>query len=146
LAEGGGLFMKKIAGVLTLSLVITVSAFAQNKRPLDGRYNETSSIANVNGEDLFYWLYRLPSYMTFDDLVAELCEYLEHRYEFQDLSPGWPIYWDSVQEWKPNPNLAAGVKTMMTRLKRNVSVHIRGLGGNYPPNGMIINYGLYPVR
>jgi hypothetical protein len=133
--------MKKMICSLIFSLVIAVSAFAQNKGPMGGRFDETSSIASIEGEVVMYWLYRLPSYMAFDDLVAELCEYLENRYELLDGGHGWPIYWDLVREWKSNPNLATSVKTMMKRLNRNVSVHIyQRTDGNFSPEGMIINY------
>jgi hypothetical protein len=110
---------------------------------MSGLFDETSSTAEVNGNTLKHWLYKLPSYMTFDDLVAELCEYLENRYEFEGGSSkkGWPIYWDLVKEEKPNPNLADGVKTMMKRLNRNVSVRIvPGPDVRSPPDGMFINY------
>jgi hypothetical protein len=133
--------MKKLICILTVSLVITVSAFAQNSGPLDGRYNEMSSTAQVGTEQHKYWLYKLPSYMTFDDIVVELCEYLENRWEFQNGSKGWSIYWDDTGEWNPSMGLANSVKTMMTRLKRNVSVYFEWDGNmKYPPDGMYINY------
>jgi len=133
--------MNKMVCVLIFSLIIIASAFAQNNGPLRGKYNETSSIAQVGNQQLRYWLYRLPSHTTFDDIVAELCEYLENRYVLPSGSIGWPIYWDNVRVWNPNTNLAPGVKTMMTRLNRNVSVHIiqDNIPG-YPPEGMYINY------
>jgi hypothetical protein len=147
--------MNKPVCMLMLSLIIAVSVFAQNNGPLRGRYGETSSIAPVSDNDvevwagfvrrggqLTYWLYRLPSYMTFDSLVAELCEYLEneHLYGINKQFKGWDIVWDDVREWNPNTDLEISIKTMMRRLNRNVSVCIVERGGNAPTLGMMIHY------
>jgi hypothetical protein len=147
--------MHKLACILTLSLVITVPVFTQSNGPLRGRYSETSSIVPVSdndvevwgrfvqrGGDLTYWLYRLPSYMTFDSIVAELCEYLEneHLYGINKQFKGWNIVWDMVREWNPNTGLETSIKTMMRRLNRNVSVCIVERGGNAPTLGMMIHY------
>jgi len=133
--------MKKIICLVTLSIVIVTSVFAQGNGPLRGKYNETSSTVQVGNEQLRFWLYRLPSHITFDAIVVELCEYLENRYPEPYGNPGWPIYWDGVQEWNPNPDLAPSVITMMRRLNRNVSVHIiQNTSSNYPPEGMYINF------
>jgi hypothetical protein len=134
--------MSKIIFVLTLSLTIAVSVFAQSSGPLHGQYSETSSTAQVGNEQLKYWLYTVPSFMTFDDIVVKLCEYLENELPL-GKKKGWPIYWDNTQEWNSNPNLANSVKTMMTRLKRNVSMTIIEYVNSdtaAPPKGMYINY------
>jgi hypothetical protein len=133
--------MKKIFCMLVFFLLAVVSIFAQSKGPLHGKYSETSSTAEVDGQ-LKYWLYKLPSDMAFDDIVAELCEYLENEIPL-GKDKGWPIYWDNVEEWNPNPNLASSVKAMMKRLKRDVSVTIIRYTNSstaLPPEGMVINY------
>jgi len=133
--------MKKIVCCVSFSLIIIISTFSQSNKPLEGRYNEITSTAQIGNQQLKYWLYRLPSNITFDDIVIELCEYLENRWEFSYGQPGWPISWDHVREVNPNQELANSIKTMMTRLNRNVSVHFYWNGGGQsPPKGMVINY------
>jgi hypothetical protein len=155
--------MDKLVCTFTFFLVFVFSVFAQsNVRGqyglLDGRYSETSSTISERQDEIReirswgtrlesshrYWLYELPSYVSFDTIVAELCEYLEHRYEFPDGGKGWSIYWDAVEEYKPNTGLPTSVKTMMKRLNRNVSVHIVEHKGsreeNTVPVGIVINY------
>jgi hypothetical protein len=155
--------MNKLVCILTFSLIFVFSVFAQsNVRGqyglLDGRYSEISSTISERQDEIGeicswgtrlesrhrYWLYELPLHVSFDTIVAELCEYLEHRYEFPNGDKGWDILWDRVEEYKPNTALPTSVKTMMKRLNRNVSVHIEEHKGsdkeNTVPLGMIINY------
>jgi hypothetical protein len=129
--------MNKMICILTFSLIITVSVFAQSNGLLHSKYSETSSTAQVKDKQLKYWLYNLPPHISFDDIVAELCEWLENGFPFKDGNNGWQIWWDGVKEHKPNTNLAPAVKTMMLRLKRDVSVTILYADGESYTGGLV---------
>jgi hypothetical protein len=136
--------MKKAYFVMFLVLAL-VPVFGQsgNHGPLGGRYDETSStIYHDDIGQVTYWLYRLPSNIDFNDFVVELCEYAENRLP-QGKTKGWPINWGYVREVDPNLTLDASIKTMMNRLKRNVSMAlIRYVDSDAapPPLYMVVNY------
>jgi hypothetical protein len=134
--------MNKIICVLTFSLVITVSIFAQSNGPLHGKYNETSGTISLAGEQPKCWLYKLPPYMEFDDIVVELYEYLQNEMPLGE-DRGWPIDWDNVEEINLKTDLANTIRTMMNRLKRNVSIFLQGYVNSSmaaPPSAAYISY------
>ena len=124
---------KRLIAVAVLAASL-FGAFAQQRSPMDGKYNyntrtgrinwyytnhylEQEGYAIVGGETLHYWLYNTVANNNGD--ATDIYNWVIPTWA-EDL--GYVVDYDNIRVTNPNTNLATSVKTLMSQRGSDVSV------------------------